>query len=480
VRDPSTLVLWPPRGYVPRPHVPARWSVFDDQIDFTNASLTVTVDGVPVAVVAEVRSTDRLVWRFVTPLPAGAFDVRVVITGATAGGAPTTIDYTSRAFVPTDVLGQPPVTPSPEYHPVVPERLLDTRPTGPQVGYAGAKPAAGQAVELPVIGAGTRGIPADAVAVALNVTVTEPATAGFVTVWPCGSARPTASNVNVAAGQTQPNLVVVRPGAGGKVCLFTQTAAHLVVDVAGWFPPGTTFAPTAVPGRLLDTRAASLTGYAGAKPAAGRTVELQVTGGSVPSGASAAVVNVTVTEPDAATYVTAWPCGEPRPTASNLNAVAGQTVANLVIARIGTGGRVCLFTQSPTHLVADLSGWFPAASAYVATTPMRLLDTRPASAVGGGPGRLGAGQTRELSVAGPGVQPDGRAVVLNVTAVDPAAAGYVTVWPCGSPRPLASNLNVTPGLVSANLVIAPVDATGTVCFFTSVPLDLVVDRNGDF
>ncbi len=488
VRDPAGIVAWPPRGYVPRPDVPTgRWSVFDDTANFTGASLTVSIGGAPQPITVDAAQAGRLVWRLVNPLPAvGDVAVRVQVTGAVSGGAPVSFDYTTIVFTPGGTGG---VSPPPsggvggDYRPVVPERLLDTRPGGPQAGYSGPKPVGGQTIEVQVTGRGATQVPADAAAVALNVTVTEPVAATYVTVWPCGQPLPTASNLNLAPGQTLPNLVMARVGAGGKVCLFTQSSAHLIADINGWFPAATTFRPVS-PERLLDTRPdGPQAGYSGAKPSAGQVIELPVTGigrSAVPGDAVAVVLNVTVTEPAAATYVTVWPCGQPRPTASNLNAAPGQTVANLVVARLGTGGKVCVFTMGASHLVADVNGWFPAGTGYTPVSPQRLLDTRPATAVGGVPGRLLGGQTRQLVVAGGGTQPAGRAVVLNVTVTDPDGPGFVTVWPCGSPRPVASNLNVSPGLVAANLVVVAVDATGTVCFYANTTVDLIVDRNGDF
>ena len=58
------------------------------------------------------------------------------------------------------------------------------------------------------------------------------------------------------------------------------------------------------------------------------------------------VLNVTVTEPRPASYLTAWPTGDPRPLASNLNYVAGQTVPNLVIVKVGAGGKVSLYNAA--------------------------------------------------------------------------------------------------------------------------------------
>ena len=92
---------------------------------------------------------------------------------------------------------------------------------------------------------------------------------------------------------------------------------------------------------------------------AGGTVVLQVTGrGGVPaSGVSAVVLNVTVTAPTSAGYLTVYANGTARPGVSNLNFVADQSVPNLVIARVGTGGKVALFNGSPgtVQLIADVS-----------------------------------------------------------------------------------------------------------------------------
>jgi hypothetical protein len=76
------------------------------------------------------------------------------------------------------------------------------------------------------------------------------------------------------------------------------------------------------------------------------------------TGADAVVLNVTVTDPTGPGFVTVHPCGQPRPLASSLNFVAGQTVPNLVVAKLGVDGQLCLFTTATIDLVADVSGWF--------------------------------------------------------------------------------------------------------------------------
>jgi hypothetical protein len=84
---------------------------------------------------------------------------------------------------------------------------------------------------------GQRGIPATATAVALNVTVDGPAGAGFFTVFPCAAAPPDASNLNDVAGLTVANSVTVGVGDGGAVCVYTEAAADVLVDVTGYYGP---------------------------------------------------------------------------------------------------------------------------------------------------------------------------------------------------------------------------------------------------
>jgi hypothetical protein len=367
-----------------------------------------------------------------------------------------------------------------EYVPVQPERLLDTR-FG--TGYVGAKPVAGDIVQLQVTGVGATQVPGDAVAVALNVTGTGATNDGFVTVWPCGQPQPLASNLNLAKGATAPNLVIVKLGDGGKVCLFTQSGTDLVADINGWFPATTSFHPVQ-PERLLDTRDPP-TGFFGGKPTAGQVVALQVTGAgatNVPSDASAVVLNVTGVGATADGFVTVWPCGQTQPTASNLNLTAGAIEPNLVIAKIGVNGKVCLFTQSRADLVADIDGWFPALTGFHPVLPERLLETRPVQVGYSGP-KPPAGAVVQLQVTAVGasqVPADASAVVLNVTGTGASRDGFVTVWPCGQTQPKASNLNLLTGGTAPNLVIVKLGDGGNVCLFTQSGTDLVADVNGWF
>src|SRR4029079_10577155 len=139
------------------------------------------------------------------------------------------------------------------------------------------------------------------------------------------------------------------------------------------------------------------------------------------------------------------PCGSPQPLASNLNLKAGEINANLVIVGVGAAGKVCLYTKGGAHLVADIDGWLPASSPYHAVVPERLLETRDLPTIGYSGPKPATRQTLELHVTqhgGNDIPDDASAVVLNVTGTNPTGDGFVTVYPCGSPRPLASNLNL--------------------------------------
>lgn len=111
-------------------------------------------------------------------------------------------------------------------------------------------------VTTALVVAGRGGVPADARAVALNVTSTGSLGGGFATVYPCGTPRPNASNLNFAPGQTVANAVTAKVGDGGAVCIYNDAATHLIVDVNGYYSPAANFG-SLDPARLLDTRRSS-------------------------------------------------------------------------------------------------------------------------------------------------------------------------------------------------------------------------------
>jgi hypothetical protein len=382
------------------------------------------------------------------------------------------------------------------YTALSPARLLDTRGG---VGAPKAAVAGNSGISLQVTGAG--GVPATGVsAVVLNVTVTAATRSGFVTVYPDGTARPTASNVNYAVGLTVPNLVVVRLGANGKVTLFNSGGGtiQLVADVSGYYTgtaPGVT--PTdpgafgaLAPARLLDTRngtGATRVGAVGPNTA----IALQVTGrGGVPAAnVSAVVLNVTVTAPQRSGFLTVYPSGTAIPTASNVNFAATKTVPSLVMVKVGADGKVNLYngTGGTIQIVADVSGYYLAGTpvndgAFGALAPARLLDTRGGN---GAPRAAVAGNgVVSLQVTGRGGVPatNVSAVVLNVTVTAPQRTGFVSVYPDHTFRSAASSLNFGATKTVSNLVVARVGTNGKVDLYngTGGTIQLVADVSGYF
>ena len=211
-------------------------------------------------------------------------------------------------------------------------------------------------------------------------------------------------------------------------------------------------------------------------------------GGGVPAtGIAAVALTVVATDARDAGYVTAWPTGSSRPLASNLNVEhPGQTIADLVVVPVGADGEVSLYTQAGTHLVMDVVGWFGDASAPVGTdgllvpvAPSRLLDTR--IDLGRGPLTPGVEGTAAMAGRAPLPAQGVAAVIGNLTATATAAAGYVTVWPNGVLRPLASSLNTERAdQTIANGLVATLGADGGLGLFTLQGADLIVDVTGWF
>ncbi len=378
--------------------------------------------------------------------------------------------------IPVVVL--PPATPS-GFVATAPQRVFDTRD-----GTGGRETPLGAGETWRFTIAGKYGIPLDAVAVAVNLTSVDASAATFVTVSPSGEMRPFASNLNPVPGAAIPNLVLARVGVGGSIDLFNNAGTvHLVGDVVGYFSPSSDVGLESLPpARLLDTRDG--TGGRLGKLGPGESIDLQVTGrGGVSETCEAVALNITATEPSNASYLTVWPTGQDKPLASSVNMAAGQTVPNMVLAKVGAGGRVSIFNHSgSTHVVVDVLGCFGSgvSSKFVSLSPARVLDTREGTGAPQAP--LGRGAL-SLALAGRGGVPSNgaSAVLLNVTAVAPTTGTYVTVFPTDVERPVASNLNAAAGQVVPNMVIARLGGDGAAAIYNnSGTVDLVADVMGYF
>jgi hypothetical protein len=363
------------------------------------------------------------------------------------------------------------------YSPLVPSRILDTRnTTGPL--------SQGQTIDVQVRGQGN--VPQTATAAVLNVTVTNTTAPSYLTVFPTGASQPVASNLNWVSGQTIPNLVEVGIGSGGKVTVYNAAGrVDVLFDVAGYvdptLSPGQGLYQPLVPARILDTRDG--TGGVSVGPVGqGATLTLKVTGVTVPSTASAVILNVTATSPTAASYLTVYPSDKPQPVVSNLNFVSGQTIPNRVIVKLSSDGKLNFYNAvGSVHVIADVNGWFTDSSSATATgstftplTPSRILDTRSGAYL------LGQGHAMPVQVAGQGgvppmsdpTPPD--AVVANVTVTETTAGSYLTVWPDGANQPVASDLNWTANLTMPNLVVVALGNDGAIDIYNALGCTQVI------
>ncbi len=421
--------------------------------------------------------------------------LKVRLSQATGGLAIGTAESTV-TIVDNDDPTPPPLDPELDaagrFVALPPQRLFDTRAGQPAPGPKG-KVGAGQTIDVQITG--RAGVPANATAVVMNVTVTETETPGFITVWASGSARPLASNLNyLSPSSTRPNLVTVPIGSGGKVSMYALTPAHLLADVAGYYvdidegvAAGRFVSLT--PSRIFDTRPAQPAAGPKGLIGAGQTIDVQVAGeGGLPSsGISAVVMNLTATEASAIGFVTAYPTNVAQPLSSVLNmAGPGDTVANLVVLPLGPTGKVRFYSLNGTHLLGDVMGYFTDGSAPVTTdglfvplAPNRVFDSRGGQPAPGPKGFVAADSSVDFVASGVGAIPDdAAAVVFNITATESAGPNFVTGWPTGLDQPLASLLNLGQGDTRPNATfLAPGDGQ-RVSLYTLAGAHLLADSFG--
>ncbi|MFI5865481.1 PKD domain-containing protein [Streptomyces sp. NPDC051546] len=416
-------------------------------------------------------------WEYHTYAEVGAYTVTVTVKD-TATGAQAVQSVKT-------------VTDGTEYTPHAPTRLLDTR-SG--LGAAKAKVGGRRSVALKV--AGTAAIPADVVAVALNVTVTNTVDAGHIAVQPGKTPREAlTSNLNYVAGQSVPNLVIV-PVRDGHVQMFNGgwQPVDLIADVTGYFKASAASGYTALPPvRAVDTRE-GLGTPKGQVPGYG-TFDVAMAGHrGVPKGATAVALNLTATNPQESGHLTAYPGGHAVPATSNVNFSAGQTVANAVIVPIGPDGKITVRNGSwkPADVVIDVAGYYSPDSqaAFKPQEPHRIFDSRTDSWFRPR-GPLKGRDFAKVPVFGRSDSLE--AVVLNSTVTNTAGSGFLSVaadpnewedYETGSAlapeRPVSSALNWTRGATVPNLVQAAAGKGQILDFWNQgwESADLVVDLLG--
>jgi hypothetical protein len=372
------------------------------------------------------------------------------------------------------------------YVALAPTRIADTRSNS---GFQNAGRRLGQAGTLGVQVSGVGGVPNTGVAAAvMNVTVVDPTTESFVTVFPEGTTQPVVANLNFGAGETISNLVTVPIGSQGGVTIYNHSGStDVVVDIEGYYT--TTAESTGLydpvpPVRLFGT----LTGGGAVGPGASQSV--LVTGGAtgVPAGASAVVANVTAAGSAEAGFLTAFPAPNtgaptPPPTAS-VTFAAGQAIGNRVIIPVGKNGSIEIYNHTgTTHVDVDLYGYYTGAagqlgSAFVPIAPTRVTDTR----VGANGTPISAGSEQNFNFLSDGVPSPATALVANVTVLSGGDSGYLAIFPStDSIPPGVGDINFAAKAISQDLALAPLNGAATELFNSSAtPVNIVIDAFGYF
>ena len=268
------------------------------------------------------------------------------------------------------------------------------------------------------------------------------------------------------------------------VTVIDSTGATNTSAAAGVTTLGADFTAMS-PVRVLDTRNGTGSGTK-APVQAGGSVTFPVPAAAASHGdwLRAVALNVTVTDATGNGFVGVnW-------NTSNVNYLAGQTIAATVIAQVwnvnGTLSVSLLDSGSGSvDLIADMTGFFATDSpdGYQPVTPTRVMDTR--SGIGVPTGQLTSAKPDVLTVAGAdgGAVPSSglTAVAVNLTVVDTRGNGLVTAYPDGTAKPGTSNINFGAGQLRSNFAIVPVGADGEIDFADSgAATDLIVDVVGYF
>jgi hypothetical protein len=276
----------------------------------------------------------------------------------------------------------------------------------------------------------------------------------------------------VGGGTVEPRLSGEHTSWSGRPGQPTRSRAFIARAAP---PPGDAFEPLAQPVRVLDTRL-------GGVPLGQEPLRVEIAGrAGIPADATAVLANVTVTEPSSSGFVTLSPTGLPRPEVSNVNFLAGQTVANSSLLALGLDGGVDVFNSSGrTHVLIDVVGWLSPFADLVyqpLAEPARILDTRdPASDPRGA---IGAGEFRAVDLEGTSAR-QAVSFVVNLTVTEPTADTHVSAVRTGgapAPPPTTSTLNVVAGETRANLAVT---GSGLTIYNNSGRAHVVIDLLGVF
>lgn len=376
------------------------------------------------------------------------------------------------------------------YVPIDPVRVLDSRIGVGLSGQFSAKSARSWQV------AGVGGIPANAVGVTGNVTVTRQQAVGSVSITPTNTNSPSTSTLNFPVGDNRANNVAVALSSSGSLSAVYGGPAgkktDLIFDVSGYFvadDSGATFTPI-TPVRVLDSRTGNgLNGvFARGVP---RTLPLAGTHG-IPAEATAITGNLTVTGQTAPGSLSVTQTPTASPSTSSLNFPKADNRANGVYAPLDGSGALSIVYMaavagSTTNVILDVTGYFVPGTGglhYFPLNPGRVMDTRPGVALSGLSGLFTSGTPRTLDVGGHwGVPSDAQAITGNLTVTGQTGVGSVAMTFSPTSSPSTSTLNFPIGDNRANGVAGPLNA-GAVSFVFNGPAtkktQLILDISGYF
>ena len=309
---------------------------------------------------------------------------------------------------------------------------------------------------------GVAGVEADATAVSLQLTITNPRTAGGVVAWPCGRRRPAVANLTFRAGQTVSGAAIVGVGTDGDVCIYQNTDAHLSVDRYGSFTPASGYSavtPTAITATVSP--GSHVVAHAGA--AAGS-----------PKGRFLAVISITGMSPTATTDLRAYTCGATTPPRPTVTLPGGADHTALTLVPTDASGNVCITGSTRASVRIAVLGAFPLSGTVRSMWTRRIVDTRLGSATP-------ANVVVRAKVAGlPGVPslPTLTGALVQVTSWQPSGIGTAALSPCSSMHRGAPVLAVVPNHAQSGSEMVWPGTTGEVCFWSSVTTRVTIDVTG--
>jgi Bacterial Ig-like domain (group 3) len=364
-----------------------------------------------------------------------------------------------------------------------PCRVVDTR--NPNGNFGGPAIQGGTSRSFPLAeGDNPCGIPSDAVAYSLNVTVVTNGHLGYLTIWPTGEGQPTVSTMNSPDGRTKANAAIVPAGTpNGSVSLYVSDTTNVILDINDYFATSGSstleFYPLS-PCRVVDTRGPD--GNLGGPYLQGhqeRDFPVLESNCNLPNAAAAYSMNFTALPKGSRLgYLTVWPVGQSQPQVSTLNDPTGTNVANAAIVPAGTSGAIATYVTDDTDLLVDVDGYFaPAGSgglSFYALTPCRVLDTRS----GGGQPFTGE-LTVQVQNSPCGPPSTAQGYVFNATAIPHGALYYLTLWPDTEQQPTVSTLNAKDGAITSNMAIVP-NVNGKTDAWAQGYTQLILDISGYF